>query len=100
MTPGEDEEQREPVSQKANRVGSAGRSQSISVPRVVIGAHFKMIWITITGLTIMLTVVDILMSILIKHPTASAQQAIAMCDTFAKVGYGAIFGMIGTKALG
>ena len=86
-------------SQVANRAGSGQHKQSVAMPEVIIGAHFKMIWITITGLTIMLALADVLLSVLIKNPTSSAQQAIAMCDTFAKVGFGGIFGMIGAKAL-
>jgi hypothetical protein len=74
--------------------------KSSSVPDVIIGTHFKMIWLTITGLTLMLALADILLSVLIRSPNSSTQQAIAMCDTFATVGFGGIFGMIGAKALG
>lgn len=82
------------------RSNAGSRSKAAAIPEVVIGSHFKMIWLTITGLTIMLALADILLSVLIQHPTAAAQQAISMCDSFAKVGFGGIFGMIGAKALG
>jgi hypothetical protein len=82
------------------RSASMPRSNSTAIPEVIIGSHFKMIWLTITTLTIMLAFADILLSVLIQHPTATAQQAISMCDSFAKVGFGGIFGMIGAKALG
>ncbi len=65
----------------------------------MIGTHFTLIWITITGLTTLLTLADIMLSIFITHPTIAVQQSIAMCDTFAKMGFGVIFGMIGAKAL-
>jgi hypothetical protein len=88
----------------ANTTTRAGRPSrakaSTAQSQVVISAHFKMIWITITSLTLLLLFADIAMSLLVKHPTNSAQQAIGMCDTFAKVGFGVIFGMLGTKALG
>lgn len=71
---------------------------SRTVPEAI-DTHFTMIWLTITSLTTFLALADILLSIFIKHPTAAAQQSIAMCDTFAKVGFGGIFGMIGAKAL-
>lgn len=73
--------------------------QGGAVPEAMIRTHFTMIWITITGLTILLAVTDILLSIFIAHPTIAVQQSITMCDTFAKMGFGAIFGMIGAKAL-
>jgi hypothetical protein len=71
---------------------------SSAIPETI-DTHFTMIWFTITSLTTLLALADILLSIFIKHPTAAAQQSIAMCDTFAKVGFGGIFGMIGAKAL-
>ena len=74
-------------------------AKSDVIPEVVIGSHFKMIWITITSLSMILAMTDILLSVLIKHPNPASQQAIAMCDSFAKVGFGGIFGMIGAKAL-
>jgi hypothetical protein len=100
MNSHEENGQPERHGQLANTPEGAPRAQAVSVPEVVIGTHFKMIWLTITGLTLMLALADILLSVLIKNPTTSTQQAIAMCDTFAKVGFGGIFGMVGAKALG
>ena len=91
-----------PASGTTGEAGSQRDSQAVAIAasQVVISAHFKMIWITITCLTVSLALADIAMSLMVAHPTDSGQQAITMCDTFAKVGFGAIFGMIGTKALG
>ena len=94
----------QPLAQEVGRQPTASRSRANthdgkSAPEVIISPHFKMIWLTITGLTVLLAFADILLSLLVKNPTASMQQAIAMCDNFAKVGFGAIFGMLGAKAL-
>src|SRR5690348_5588896 len=96
----EDNGQPSEVANAAAKAGRLSRAKTSAVPQVIIGTHFKMIWITITGLTLLLLFADIAMSLLVKHPNNSAQQAIGMCDTFAKVGFGVIFGMLGTKALG
>jgi hypothetical protein len=99
MNPTDPEIGQQPRDVTTTQTSSAPHAKVSVIPEIVIGSHFKMIWITITGLTIMLAFADILLSILIQHPTAAAQQAISMCDSFAKVGFGGIFGMIGAKAI-
>jgi hypothetical protein len=77
--------------------GPGGTSQTESV---IITSYFKMVWLTMTALTLSLAATDVLLAILLKNPSGSAQQAMTMCDTFAGMGFGAIFGLISGKALG
>lgn len=79
--------------------GETQRGLSSDTSRIVISSHFKMVWLTITALTLLLTLADLAMSIMLKHPTLAAQNAITMCDNVSKLGYGAIFGLLGGKAL-
>ena len=74
-------------------------SASSDAENVVITSHFKMIWLTITALTLCLAAADILLAVLVAHPNGSEQQAMTMCDTFAGMGFGAIFGLISAKAV-
>ena len=67
---------------------------------LTITSHFKMVWLTMTALTFCLAAADVLLAILIKNPSGSEQQAMTMCDTFAGIGFGAIFGFLSAKALG
>lgn len=67
---------------------------------VIITSHFKMVWLTMTALTLCLAATDVLLAIVLKNPSGAQQQAMTMCDTFAGMGFGAIFGLLSAKALG
>lgn len=84
----------------ASATDNPQRQRPGSTRQIVISSHFKMVWLTITALTLVLTFADLAMSIMLKHPTVAAQNAITMCDNVSKLGYGAIFGLLGGKALG
>lgn len=80
--------------------GSKSGQVASGAESVVITSHFKMIWLTVTSLTLSLAVADVMLAIIFKNPSGSEQQAMTMCDTFAGMGFGGIFGLLSGKALG
>jgi hypothetical protein len=65
---------------------------------VVVGRHFKMIFLVVTSLTTVMFGVDVALSVLMEHPNARVETLIATCDTMGKLGFGAIVGLVGGKA--
>lgn len=65
---------------------------------IAAGETFKLTLIITTAITGFTLVADVALSILVKHPTSQASQAIGTCDTIAKIGVGAIAGLLRGKS--
>jgi hypothetical protein len=59
-------------------------------------AHFKLVFLTTCGFTLMFTIAWLAMAI-VPAPTASVIDATGGCRLFAGSGFGAILGLIGGK---
>lgn len=67
---------------------------------VVVQSHFKLVFLTVAGLSVLLLAIQVTLAVMIKEPTDAVDNVLTLCDTISKLGFGAIFGMIGTKAAG
>lgn len=63
-------------------------------PQISASPHFKMIFLSVLGLTILLLGADIALAI---FSGAHTEDARVTCDTLGKVGAGAIIGLLGGK---
>ena len=67
-------------------------------PRITLTPTFKLVFLSVLGLTILSLVVSIWLA---EHPNPSEEmkRLIETCTTTYKMGFGAIVGLIGGKAL-
>jgi hypothetical protein len=68
-------------------------AQTTSVP-----AHFKMIFIWVAIITLITFAVFVATGIFIKKPTEEAKNVSAICGTICQMGFGAIFGLLGSRS--
>lgn len=68
-------------------------------PPTPIGAHFKMVFISVLVLESILIVATVMMAVLIKQPTPAVEDVMVNCRMLATTGFGAICGLIGGKAV-
>ena len=68
-------------------------------PPISVTPAFKLIFLSVLSLTILSLVVTIALAVFVKSPSASVQGTIDTCSTTYKMGFGAIVGLIGGKAL-
>ncbi len=67
--------------------------------RIVVSSHFKLIFLTITGLTVLSMIGSVVISWAWDHPTANQQSVFEGFGWVWKVGFGAIVGLLGGKAV-
>jgi hypothetical protein len=60
---------------------------------------FKLVFLTVLGLTVLSIVIDLFLVMLINNPSDQAKNLIETCSTTWKMGFGAIVGLIGGKAI-
>jgi hypothetical protein len=89
----------DPAMQSAASRNSTGTSSKDREPPTPVGAQFKMVFLSVLLLDLILILGTVAMSILIKQPTPMVEDAIANCRTLATTGFGAICGLIGGKAV-
>jgi hypothetical protein len=65
---------------------------------VVVGRHFKMIFLAVVSLTVGMILLDVALSVFVDDPNEHVVKLIDMCDFLAKLGFGAIIGLVGGKA--
>ncbi|MGP3913736.1 hypothetical protein [Nonomuraea sp. 10N515B] len=79
---------------------AAEGAQSGDGVSVVVQSHFKLVFLTVAGLSVLLLAIQVTLAVMVKEPTDAVNNVLTLCDTISKLGFGAIFGMIGTKAAG
>ena len=60
---------------------------------------FKLVFLTILGLTILALALNVILVASIANPNDQAKGLIDMCSTIVKTGFGAIVGLIGGKSV-
>jgi hypothetical protein len=63
------------------------------------GKLFKIIFLSIIGLTIISIVIPVLLVLIFPTPSEEVKRLIETCSTTWKLGFGAILGLIGGKSL-
>jgi hypothetical protein len=64
-----------------------------------VSAHFKMVFLSVFGLTAGLILVRVAVAIFLGVPNDGVKEAMTMCTLLANAGFGAILGLIGGKAV-
>jgi putative Mn2+ efflux pump MntP len=78
--------------------GDAETPTTRSTGAVRLPPHFRMVFYTTTGLTVFCLAIGGGLAVL-GPDTAAAREVISGCMTMAKIGFGAIVGLIGGRAL-
>ncbi len=60
---------------------------------------FKLVFLTVLGLTVLSIGIDLFLVMAVSNPTEQAKSLIETCSTTWKMGFGAIVGLIGGKAI-
>jgi len=72
---------------------------NVAVATLSVTPTFKMIFLSVLSLTILSFVATIALAVFVNNPSTAVQGAIETCSTTFKMGFGAIVGLIGGKAL-
>jgi hypothetical protein len=64
-----------------------------------ITAHFKLVFIGVMVITVFTLAASLYIGIFVKNPTEAAKSAMATCSTLANLGFGAMVGLLGGKAV-
>jgi hypothetical protein len=67
--------------------------------KIVAGPLFKFVLITVVGLTVLSLAVAVVLATLYPQPSDQVKGLIETCSTTFKIGCGAVFGLLGGKAL-
>lgn len=80
-----------------------------AAPEVTTAAHtidvtkltplFKMVFLTITGLTVLAFAANLILVLVLDKPGDEAKSFLELCSTISKMGFAAIVGLIGGKAI-
>ncbi|MFJ9915426.1 hypothetical protein [Actinacidiphila glaucinigra] len=62
-------------------------------------AHFKLVFICVTVITLLTLVASLYIGIFVAKPTEAAKSAMDTCSTLANLGFGAMVGLLGGKAV-
>ncbi|WP_432198533.1 hypothetical protein [Streptomyces sp. bgisy027] len=62
-------------------------------------SHFKMVFIAVVVITVGALAANLYIAIFIPKPTDAAKSAMDTCATIANLGFGAIVGLLGGKAV-
>ena len=66
---------------------------------VTLTPAFKLVFLSVLGLTLLCMVVMIWLAVRVQNPSQDVGRLIETCSTAFKLGFGAIVGLIGGKAL-
>ncbi|MFF1681586.1 hypothetical protein ACFVYG_36755 [Streptomyces sp. NPDC058256] len=72
------------------------RAEDAAVTTVT--AHFKMVFICVTVITVLTLAASVYIGVAVAKPSDSAKSAMDTCSTLAKLGFGAIIGLLSGKA--
>lgn len=67
----------------------------VAVQSTTVTAHFKMIFLSVLGLTCFTFLSLVLLSVFVRKPTEQAQNVMTIAGTISQMGVGAIFGLLG-----
>lgn len=90
------------MSDTATNPGAEVESQSPPVegPAVTtVTSHFKLVFVCVMVITVLSLVASVSIGIFVSKPTDAAKSAMETCTTLAKLGFGAIVGLLGGKAV-
>ncbi|MEU3280741.1 hypothetical protein [Streptomyces antibioticus] len=77
--------------------GNAGVTEATSITTVT--AHFKLVFLCVTVITVLTLLASLYIGIFIEKPTEAAKSAMDTCSTLANLGFGAMVGLLGGKAV-
>ena len=66
---------------------------------VTVTPTFKLVFASVLGLTVVSLLTVILLAVFVQNPSDQVKAVIETCSTTFKMGFGAIVGLIGGKAL-
>lgn len=78
---------------------NAANPPSAAIGTLDVTPTFKLIFLSVLSLTILSLIVTIVLAVFVKSPSPAVQGTIETCSTTYKMGFGAIVGLIGGKAL-
>ncbi|WP_086564719.1 hypothetical protein [Streptomyces africanus] len=62
-------------------------------------AHFKLVFLCVTVITVLTLAASLYIGIFVEKPTDAAKSAMDTCSTLANLGFGAMVGLLGGKAV-
>ncbi|EST25807.1 hypothetical protein [Streptomyces roseochromogenus] len=62
-------------------------------------AHFKLVFLSVTLITVLTLAASLYIGIFVEKPTEAAKSAMDTCSTLANLGFGAMVGLLGGKAV-
>jgi hypothetical protein len=81
-------------------VSAASTKASAVTPQTtVLTPFFKLVFLTVLGLTLLSIAIDLFLVMMVNNPSEQAKSLIETCSTTWKMGFGAIVGLIGGKAI-
>lgn len=86
------------MSEEAIEAPPADERLSTAVALSAVTPVFKLVFLTVLGLTLAALVLNAALVIAMDKPTDQANNLIETCSTIVKAGFGAIVGLIGGKA--
>jgi hypothetical protein len=78
-------------------LGMAAKEKPQTIKQTAISSQFKLIFLSVLGLTVVLLVADVLLAHFWTQPTTSQLNVISTVDTVFKACIGAIIGLFGGK---
>ncbi|MEV2261057.1 hypothetical protein AB0J13_20615 [Streptomyces anulatus] len=72
---------------------------SAPVAVTTVTAHFKMVFLAVLVITIGTLAANLYIAIFVEKPTEAAKSAMDTCSTLTNLGFGAIVGLLGGKAV-
>ncbi|MFI5973797.1 hypothetical protein [Streptomyces sp. NPDC051452] len=64
-----------------------------------VSVHFKLVFICVTVITVLALAASLYIGIFVEKPTEAAKSAMNTCSTLANLGFGAMVGLLGGKAV-
>ncbi|MFH9808878.1 hypothetical protein ACH4NO_10465 [Streptomyces olivaceus] len=85
----------------AGSTDSAGAdvAQADTAAVTTVSSHFKMVFIAVVVITVGALAANLYIAIFVPKPTEAAKSAMDTCATIANLGFGAIVGLLGGKAV-
>lgn len=84
----------------ATAVGTQATLADTATPAVTtVTAHFKLVFICVTVITLLTLLASLYIGIFVEKPTEAAKSAMDTCSTLANLGFGAMVGLLGGKAV-
>lgn len=67
--------------------------------RVEVGRNFKLVFLAVLFLSVLSLGISVALAVFVKDPGEPVKNLIETCSTVFKLGCGAVFGLLGGKAL-